>query len=293
MIVSHAPLRLTLGGGGSDLHPNGLCVTATISPSITVIVSQAFTHDNYLIRYSTIERAPRVSDIQHPIIRRAVDALGVPPGVEITSVADVPGGTGLGSSGAFAVAVLHAFAAHLGKPLTSLELAELACEVDPVGWQDQMSAVYGGLRAYTRTNNRPIAISLSTRRALDTNLLLFYTGQTRASSDVLPLARTDPRATAPIARRAVIALERGHMPAFAQTLTDQWDLKYEAHPSPLHAIADFSIKDAISRDLALGGKLIGAGDGGFILFYTENPAALRRAITYKELPFSLVDHGVR
>lgn len=291
MHVSTAPLRITLGGGGSDLHDDGLCVTATIDKYVSVALTPNFQPD-YSVRYSSYERVPTCDAVQHPIIRAALQHYNVPPGIEITSFADVPAGTGLGSSGAFAVALCHALAVHMGT--SRRNLAKTACAVDPVGWQDQYSAVYGGLNAYQYDKiPTPVLVDHGVWERLNRGLFLFYTGTCRDSADVLPHASTDPAACRAIALAAIETLTAADLPAFARTLTAQWDLKYAAHPSPTHARADFTIKDTIDRGDALGGKLVGAGDGGFILFYSETPERLRRHITLREVPFSLEPHGVR
>lgn len=291
MQVSTAPLRITLGGGGSDLSPDGLCVTATINQYVSVAVTPNFQED-YSIRYSRMERVSMAGEVQHPIIRAALLHYNVPPGVEITSFADIPAGTGLGSSGAFAVALCHALATHMNRPRRNL--AKTACLVDPVGWQDQYSATYGGLNAYVEDSlPRPVLVDRGTWEKLDKGLLLFYTGVSRDSADVLPVAKTDPIATRNIGLRAIRTLTSGNLALFADTLTAQWDLKLAAHPSPVHERADFAIRDSIDRGFALGGKLVGAGDGGFILFYTETPDKLRASLTLREVPFSLEPHGVR
>ncbi len=291
MIVSTAPLRITLGGGGSDLHEDGLCVTATINHYVSVAVTPIFT-DDYSIRYSHQERVGTIGQVKHPIIRAALDHYSVQPGVEITSFADIPAGTGLGSSGAFAVAICHALARHTRRRVRNL--ARTACKVDPIGWQDQYSATYGGLNAYQFGElPKPVHIDSETIAALNDQLVLFYTGTTRASADVLPVAVTDPDECRAIALTSIRALELGDMRAFAETLTAQWELKYEAHPSEVHRKADFTIRDTIERGAALGGKLVGAGDGGFILFYTTRPESLRRHVTLREVTFALEPYGVR
>lgn len=291
MNVSTAPLRITLGGGGSDLHDNGLCVTATINQFVSVAVTPIF-DPIYSLRYSESERVDTIDEVSHPIIHRALLHYDTPPGIEITSFADIPAGTGLGSSGAFAVALCHALARFSGHPIRNL--ARLACQIDPVGWQDQYSATYGGLTMYAENSlPTPILASPKTLAALDTGLCLFYTGTRRASADVLPYTATDPTATRAIALMASRALELGDMPAFAETLTAQWDAKYAAHQSRVHQAANFAIHDAIDRGIALGGKLVGAGDGGFILFYSQCPGKLRKSVMYREVPFTLEPHGVR
>lgn len=283
MIISRAPLRITLGGGGSDLAPGGMCVTATIDKYVAVMVSEGF-DGGYLLHYKEYEHVETAESIRHPLIRRAIQALDVPPNVQISSIADIPAGTGLGSSGAFTVALIHALSRHVGLDLNQRSLAKLACEVDQTGWQDQRTAVYGGIRVYTDTEQRALRVSEATLDALDGNLRLFYTGIRRESADVLPHAATDTRKLIDIAQEAVRCLEDGDMNGFAWTLTEQWTEKLAAHPSETHLWAE----QIIGQSGALGGKLVGAGDGGFIMLYKP-----KTAVPLREVPFSLVMHEVQ
>lgn len=276
MIVSRAPLRLTLGGGGSDLAPGGMCVTATINKYVAVLVSEGF-DGGYLLHYKDYEHVERPEDIAHPLIRRAIQALDVPPNVQITSIADIPAGTGLGSSGSFTVALLHALSRYVEQPLNQRSLARLACEVDETGWQDQFSAVYGGLRVYTETDNRPLVVSESFLRGLEADLRLFYTGIRRDSADVLPNASTDTARLAHIAMNAVEALTTDNAALFADTLNAQWEAKLAAHPSDTHQWVDSLIRESG----AWGGKLVGAGDGGFILLYRPQTTPDLREVSFE------------
>lgn len=283
MIISRAPLRLTFGGGGSDLAPDGVCVTATIDKYVAVMVSEGF-DGGYLLHYKDYEHAETVDEVRHPLIRQALGALDVPPNVQISSMADIPAGTGLGSSGSFTVALLHALSRYVGLDLNQRSLARLACQVDGTGWQDQFSAVYGGVRVYTEAENRPLKLSEATLDALDGNLRLFYTGIKRDSADVLPHAASDQEKLVSIAHEAVRCLESGDMNGFAWTLTEQWTEKLAAHPSETH----LWVEQIIGQSGALGGKLVGAGDGGFILLYKP-----KNAVPLREVPFSLAMHEVQ
>lgn len=283
MIISRAPLRLTFGGGGSDLQPGGMCVTATIDKYVAVMVSEGF-DGGYLLHYKDYEHADTIGEVRHPIIRRALEALDVPPNVQISSMADIPAGTGLGSSGSFTVALLHALSRHVDQPLNARSLARLACEVDGTGWQDQHSAVYGGIRCYTENENRRLNVSETTLDALEGNLKLYFTGIKRDSADVLPHAASDQQKLVGIAQEAVRCLESGDMNGFAWTLTEQWTEKLAAHPSETH----LWVEQIIGDSGALGGKLVGAGDGGFIVLYKP-----RNTVPLREVPFSLVMHEVQ
>ena len=258
-------------------------MTATIDKYVAVMVSDGF-EGGYLLHYKDYEHALTADQIRHPLIRRAVQALDVAPNVQIASMADIPAGTGLGSSGAFTVALLHALSRHVHQPLNQRSLAKLAIEVDQTGWQDQFSAVFGGIRVYTQTENKSLRLSEATLDALDTNLRLFYTGIKRDSADVLPHAASDSHKLRDIAHHAIDALESGDMNAFAWTLTEQWTEKLAAHPSETH----LWVEEIIGQSGALGGKLVGAGDGGFVLLY-----APKNEVPLREVPFSLVMHEVQ
>ena len=284
MRLATAPLRLTLGGGGSDLTPDGHLITATIDKYVTVIAADGF-DGGYLCHYSEHEHASTPAEIKHPLIRRAVELLEVKPNIQITSIADVPAGTGLGSSGSFTVALV--------KALTEWDdperIADTACAIDTTGWQDQYSAAFGGLRSYT-TDTR---MRLPHRRELDTHLAMFYTGHRRSAADTLPYTATNPDDVKLIANDAEEALITGDMGLFAATLNNQWRLKLAAHPSAVHLWCDSLIQGAIREGLAVAGKLMGAGDGGFLLFYTEDRDRLVESIPLRHVPFTLVGHGVR
>ena len=195
MIIARSPLRITLGGGGTDLPSyyrdhGGFLVAAAIDKYVYVSVMRPFTTGIYL-KYSHLEHVERAQDVVHPIIREAIQMLDFKtPQVEITTLADIPAGTGLGSSGSFTTALLKALYAHRKRLLHPAELAELAChlEIDrlaePIGKQDQYIAAYGGLTCFTFNKDdsvvaKPLAVSMDTLFDLEDNLLLFFTGFSR------------------------------------------------------------------------------------------------------------------
>jgi len=299
MIITRTPLRISLGGGGTDLPAyyrdagDGFLVAAAISKFVYIAVNDNF-GDDILLKYSSIERVPAPAEIQHPLLREALAVTGVDRGVEISSMADIPTGTGLGSSGAFTVGVLRALWAHRHETVPNVDLARQACEIEmdrlgePVGKQDQYIAALGGLRALTfradeTVDAEPLDVSLATRQRLDDDLLLFYTGIKRGASEVLDdeqrrIRAGDLRGNLDAVKQLGLetraALEAGDHEGFGALLTRQWEHKHERQPGGVHDRIDRWIAAGIDAG-AVGGKLVGAGGGGFLLFYAEAKASLR------------------
>jgi D-glycero-alpha-D-manno-heptose-7-phosphate kinase len=279
LLLSRTPLRITLGGGGTDLvNGTGYCVAAAINHHITVAASRAFAHE-YVLRYSQTERVKTVDEIDHDLFRRAFAELGIKPGIEIATTADIPSGTGLGSSGAFLVGLLRVLLPEASRP----ELAELACKLD-TGQQDQYAAVYGGVHAFDFEAGtlRPI----STR--LDEHLHLFYTGVSR---DTAPVA-VDPERARCQADAAVAALENNDPELLGACLQEQWNSKLAAQPTTFHKQMDAQIR-AGNEIGAHGGKLVGAGNGGFLLFAGDPDPILMRRMGLVEVPFRFEHEGTR
>ena len=309
MIITRTPLRISLGGGGTDLpsyyraHDGGFLVAAAITKYVYIAINANFEPD-LLLKYSHIERVGHAREAQHPLLREALLHMGITSGIEISSMADIPAGTGLGSSGSFTVGVLQALAAHSRRFMSNLDVAELACHIEidrlgePVGKQDQYIAAVGGLTAFEfrpddTVETISVALGDDARSSLEENLLLFYTGVRRSASDELAALDRGTKvgdedlaknldAVKAVGRETFAALERGDVAHFAGLLTDQWNLKFERSPSPIHERVDSWIRSGLQAG-ALGGKLIGAGGGGFLLFYAENKVELRRA---------MADHGL-
>lgn len=307
MIITRTPLRISLGGGGTDLpsfyrsNGGGFLVAAAVSKYIYIAVNRNF-DDNFLLKYSAIERTPEIKDIVHPILREALLISSIERGVELSSMADIPAGTGLGSSGAFAVGVLKALAIYSHRSATNEELAELACHIEidrlgePVGKQDQYATAIGGLTAFTfrpddRVDVTPVVMPLEARHRFEENLVLFYTGVRRSASDEIRAQVEDSdevdlisnlREVRAIGHESCEALQSGDLASFAELLTRQWKLKLSRAPSDVHRRIDSWI-DAGLHAGALGGKLVGAGGGGFLLFYAEAKADLRVAMAERGL----------
>ena len=302
MIITRTPLRISLGGGGTDLpsyyrnSDGGFLVAAAIDKYIYIAINRNFGSD-ILLKYSSIERVTKPADVEHPLLREALIASGVEEGVEISSMADIPAGTGLGSSGAFTVGVLKALLAHSHQIRPNKELAELACEIEieqlkaPVGRQDQYIAATGGVTAFEflpddTVNVIPVEMTGEARASLEENLVLFYTGVSRSAAGELanqagPSQRSAPtdltdnlNAVKALGLASFEALGVGDLTGFAELLTQQWKLKLQRSPTELHQQIDGWIERGLTAG-AGGGKLVGAGGGGFILFYAESKADLR------------------
>ena len=305
MIITRTPLRISLGGGGTDLpsyyrnSAGGFLIAAAISKYIYIAINHHF-DDTILVKYSEIERADRPVAIRHPLLREALLLTGVDRGVEISAMADIPAGTGLGSSGTFTVGLLRALHAYQHESISPLELAEKACHVEidrvgePIGKQDQYIAAVGGITAFEfRSDDRvdvsPVRLAGSARFQLEENLLLFYTGVKRSASDVLAIEQRpgtnvddNLNAVRNSGRQSCEALEAGDLDKFGALLTEQWELKLERSPSDVHLQVDRWIREGVTAGAA-GGKLVGAGGGGFLLFYAENKSDLRAAMSARQL----------
>lgn len=321
MIITRTPLRISLGGGGTDLpafyrdHGGGFLVAAAISKYVYVATNQNFEPD-ILLKYSKAERAAELDAIEHPLLREALRYCGITGGIEISSMADIPAGTGLGSSGSFTVGVLNALRTYQRRAAPSAELAAAAChlEIDVlgenVGKQDQYAAAMGGVTAFTFDADGEVHIERlelpdEARWQFEENLLLFYTGVRRSASAELsaqtgdgdsPVSWVDNlKEVRDIGRESRAALCRGDMAGFAELMSEQWRLKYERSPSAMHHQVEQWIQAGLAAG-AMGGKLVGAGGGGFLLFYSEHKVALRAAMAelgLEEVRFSFDYEGTK
>jgi D-glycero-alpha-D-manno-heptose-7-phosphate kinase len=311
MIITRSPLRITLGGGGTDLPSyyekySGFLISAAINKYVYITINPTFQQE-FIIKYSQVERVKAIAAIEHPIIRESLSALGFADNVyvEITSMADIPAGTGLGSSGSFTTALLKALHAYKRNLIHPAELAEQACDIEinrlkePVGKQDQYIAAYGGITCFQYCPNGtvsawPLRISEETHHDLEDNLLLFFTGYSRSASKVLKEQDDKSRAMDPatidnlhfvkdLAAQSQTALEAGDLRGFADLMHIHWEHKKKRSSN----MSNQQINEwyEIGRQNgALGGKLIGAGGGGFLMFYSEDKARLRSAMQRCGLP---------
>ena len=305
MIITRSPLRITLGGGGTDLpsyyrEHGGFLIAAAIDKYVYVTVMRPFTEGVYL-KYSQLEHVERISDVHHPIIREALAMLEFrTPQVEITTLADIPAGTGLGSSGSFTTALLKALYAHRRRLLHPDELAELAANIEinrlgePIGKQDQYIAAYGGVTCFTfnpddTVEARPLKLGMDALFDLEDNLLLFFTGYSRSAGSILQDQKTrtehadkqmldNLHEVKELGLRSQRALEAGQTPLFGELMHEQWEHKKRRSGGMSSPQIDEWYELGRANG-AIGGKLVGAGGGGFLLFYSEDHRRLRAAMT--------------
>ena len=308
MIITRAPLRITFGGGGTDLPSyyrkyGGELIAATIDKYIYIALHKTFQKE-FIIKYSKIERTLDADSIDHPIIREALKSHGVDPQLEMVSFADIPHGTGLGSSGAFSVALLRAITFYKRQNVLTKTLAEEACDIEinklgrSIGKQDQYTAAFGGITHFKFNPDdtvevTPLKISGDTLQSLEDDLLLFFTGFSRDAHDVLDEQKkrsehTDLEMienlnfTKDLGQKSKIALESGNLDEFANLMNVHWENKKKRSNKMSNSEIDRAYK--VARDNgALGGKLVGAGAGGFMMFYTKNHADLRSAMSKEGL----------
>ena len=309
MIITRSPLRISLGGGGTDLpsyyrEHTGFLVAAAIDKYVYITLHQTFVQE-LIVKYSKLERVTSVDQLEHPIIREAMKALQVgAPNLEITSMADIPGGTGLGSSGSFTTGLLRALHALKKNIVHPAELAEQACDIElnklgePIGKQDQYIAAIGGITAFTfhpdgRVEYRPCKISEETLFNLEDNLLLFFTGYSRSASAILKdqndKSKKNDQAmldnlhfTKELGYKSLEALETGNLDEFARLMDVHWQRK-KARSSGMSNAHINDWYDHAMANGALVGKLIGAGGGGFLMFYAGDKTRLRHAMREKGL----------
>jgi D-glycero-alpha-D-manno-heptose-7-phosphate kinase len=309
MIITRAPLRISLGGGGTDLPSyyrkhGGFLIAAAIDKYVYITVHRRFV-DGFLLKYSHLEEVGSIDEIKHPIIREALKLAGVQErNLEIASMADIPAGTGLGSSGSFTTALLKALHALRKNLVHPSELAEQACHIEleklrePVGKQDQYIAAYGGITCFhflpdNGVQASPLKISEETLLELEDNLLLFFTGYSRSASKILreqddKSKRSDKAMVEnlhfvkELGQQSQRALEGDDLHEFARLMDLHWQRKRERSA----AMSNEHINDWYDLAMAngaLGGKIIGAGGGGFLMFYAADKARLRHAMRERGL----------
>jgi D-glycero-alpha-D-manno-heptose-7-phosphate kinase len=305
MIITRSPLRITLGGGGTDLPSyyrefGGFLIAAAINKYVYVTVMRPFKPGIYL-KYSQLENVASVDQVQHPILREAIRMLNFKtPQIEITTLTDIPAGTGLGSSGSFTTALLKALFAHRRKLIHPEELARLACEIEidclhePIGKQDQYIAAYGGITCFEFNSDEsvhayPLPVSMETMYDLEDNILLFFTGFSRNAGDILKdqdkrSKESDPSMLAnlhyvkELGLASKQALMSGKTAEFGSLLHEHWEHKRARSAGMTNPKID-EWYELARKNGALGGKLVGAGGGGFLMFYSEDRNKLRHAMS--------------
>lgn len=305
MIIARSPLRISLGGGGTDLPSyyeshEGFLISAAIDKYVYITLHQTFDQE-ILLKYSKFEKVTSVDEIQHPIIREALKMLEITsPNLEICSMADIPAGTGLGSSSSFTTALLRALHAMKGNIVSTRTLAEEACEVEmnrlhePIGKQDQYIAAYGGITCMNFHKDGyvwvdPLNISNETLYNLEDNLCLYFTGFSRSAGSIL--AEQDKKSkemdadmiknldfVKDLGYQSKKAFEAGDLDTFADIMNVHWEYKKKRSGGMSNPQID-EWYDLAMQNGALGGKMIGAGGGGFLMFYANDKIKLRKAMS--------------
>ena len=322
MIIARSPLRISLGGGGTDLpsyyeQHTGFLIAAAIDKYVYITLHDTFVAD-LIVKYSKLERVADASQLEHPIIREAMALLDIKgQSLELTSMADIPAGTGLGSSGSFTTALLKALHAWKKNLVHPAELAEQACDIElnrlhePIGKQDQYIAAYGGITCFKflpggKVEAWPLKISEETLYNLEDNLLLFFTGYSRSASAILKEQDTKSKAAdssmienlhfvKDLGFQSQRALETGNLNEFARLMDVHWQRKKQRSGGMSNAKIN-EWYDLAMANGALGGKLIGAGGGGFLMFYADDKTKLRHAMRgagLKEVRFRFDFEGTK
>ena len=322
MIIARSPLRISLGGGGTDLPSyykkhGGFLLAAAIDKYVYATVLRPFSPGVYL-KYSKIEHVNHINDVQHPIIREVLKEMKLDtPQIEITTLTDIPAGTGLGSSGSFTTALIKGLFTHYRREIHPKELAELACKIElenlkePIGKQDQYIAAFGGITSFTfdkdgEVISENLKISTDTLHNLEDNLLLFFTGISRSASSIL--LDQDKRSInndSEIAKnlhyikelgfRSRDALLAGDLENFGHLMNEHWEHKRIRSSGMTNDFIDEIYTKALHNG-AVGGKLVGAGGGGFLMFYASDRSKLRAAMNkynLEEVRFSFDYEGTK
>jgi len=313
MIITKTPFRISFLGGGSDLKEfysrcPGAALSATINKHMYISSHRFFEPGQTRIKYSQTETVTNVEEIKHRIFRTVLQKFGHTGGLEISSIADVPSGTGLGSSSAFTVCLLHNYYVRNRTFVTAESLAKEACEIEidllkePIGKQDQYAAAFGGLSVYTFHTSGHVSVDKINLpegflKALEENLLLFYTGRTRPAGNILEEQKENiaqnpekfeyMKNMVELVHQGRDALYAGELNDFGRLLDKSWLLKRKMASKVSDHEIDEIYEHAIKNG-ALGGKLLGAGGGGFLLFYCEQhkQQQLRSALSkLRELDF--------
>ena len=322
MIIARSPLRISLGGGGTDLpsyyeQHTGFLIAAAINKYVYITLHDNFSPD-LIVKYSKLERVPTASHLDHPIIREAFALLEMNgQSLELASLADIPAGTGLGSSGSFTTALLKALNSYKKNLVHPAELAEQACTIEldrlkePIGKQDQYIAAYGGITCFKflpggKVEAWPLKLSEETLYNLEDNLLLFFTGYSRSASAILKEQDQKSRSSdaamidnlhfvKELGLQSQKALESGNLAEFARLMDVHWQRKKQRSGNMSNPKINEWYDLALANGAA-GGKLIGAGGGGFLMFYATDKSRLRhtmRQAGLKEVRFRFDFEGTK
>lgn len=317
MIISRTPLRISFAGGGSDLPSyylkhGGAVLSTTIDKYIYIAVHRYFSSNQSLLKYSQTELVNNNDEIQHPLFRECMKLVDV-TGLDISSMADVPAGTGLGSSSAFAVSLLNVLHAYKHEAVSAEYLASTACDIeinrlgDPIGKQDQYAAAYGGLNFIQfnydgSVDVQKVVMNPAVKKQLERNLILLYTGTKHSASAILreqgkEMQRLDKQQVmhkmVEMAYELKDVLEHNQIDDFGRILNEGWLLKRSLANSISNPLVDTLYEQGMEAG-ALGGKLLGAGGAGFVLFYCpeDKQESFRKQMSaYTEMPFKFENYG--
>jgi D-glycero-alpha-D-manno-heptose-7-phosphate kinase len=320
VIISRTPLRMSFVGGGSDLPSHyrrhgGAVLSTAIDKYVYVSVNRKF-DGGIRLAYSKVEEVDTLDQVEHRLVRAAFEMIGLPGGVEVTTTADIPSrGTGLGSSSSFTVGLVQAASAYMGRHVSAEQLGRSACEIEiercgePIGRQDQYAAAFGGLNLIEFLPDDSVAVSPVIMRRADRDLVeqrivVFYTGITRSASDIL--RRQSDETASDVRKQAVLKrmveltytlrddFARGEIDAFGEILRENWMLKKSLTDGISTGQIDAWYDAGIAAG-ALGGKLLGAGSGGFLMFYApvERHEAIARAVGLRQIRFGFEPLGSR
>ncbi len=306
MIISRSPLRISLGGGGTDLPSyykinGGRLIAAAIDKHVYITIAETF-NKKFILKYSKLETTNNIKKIQHPIFREALKEFNIKKPLNIASHADIPAGTGLGSSGSFAVALLGALSNYKNKKIKKNIIAEKACDIEinklkePVGKQDQYMASFGGVNELVFLKSGKVIVKklkIKNLKKFKKNLSIFFTGYTRNASQILSSQNKKTNLmdskmirnldeVKEIGFNSKAALENGNFKEYGEILNYHWSLKKKRSNNMSNKKINYLYDYALSNG-AIGGKLIGAGGGGFLMFYSEDSNQLKKKIKKKGL----------
>ncbi len=322
MIICRSPLRISLGGGGTDLpsyfkKKEGMVISAAINKYVYTTIIKPYKEGIYL-KYSEQEKVKKIDQIRHPIIRETLkNYKSLSKQIEITTLADIPSGTGLGSSGSFTTSLIQGLSYYSGKKINKKELALKACDIEinklraPVGMQDQLISSYGGIRKFKFKKNgeinvQKLNISKNTLHNIEENFLLFFTGFTRTSHKVLKIQKYKSMKNdikmfknldeiKKIGYQFSDLLEKNDLQEYAKLMNYHWKIKQKRSQGMTNKKINFVYNQALKNG-AMGGKLVGAGGGGFLLFYSKDKIKLRKkmkSFNLQELEFKIDFEGTK
>lgn len=321
MIITRAPFRVSFFGGGSDLasfysQHKGSVLSVTINKYMYISTHRYYQKNRFNLKYSATENVGSIDEIKHPLLREILKLYKPHIGIEISSVADIPSGTGLGSSSAFAVGTIHNLLVRLGKNCSKDDLAKMACEIEieklkePIGKQDQYASAFGGLNIFDfqqdgRVAQRAIILPSELKKSFLSSLVMFYTGTTRPTSAILAEQKSNIesknshvdtlKSMVAMVPEAEKFLYQEDFEKFGKLLHDSWLMKKSLASKITNSTIDEIYKSALSAG-AYGGKLLGAGGGGFLLFVCppENKSMLKQKLSsLEEIPFKFDEEGAK